>query len=140
MAAQENARIARAHFEAFNNRDFDREVDTLAPDTEWTNVATGETRRGIEGYRQFMQGWATAFPDGRTEVTRVCAGENTVVLEFAGRGTHNGPLATPAGEIPPSGRRLEVPFCEVFEFRGGRLAAVRLYFDSATLLRQIGAA
>lgn len=138
MAAQDNARIARAHFEAFNNRDFDRELGTLAPETEWTNMATGETLRGIEGYRQFMQGWVTAMSDARTEITRVCASEETVVVEFIGRGTHNGPLATPTGEIPPSGRRLEVPFCEVFEFRGGRLGAVRLYFDSATLLRQIG--
>lgn len=138
MAAQENARIARLHPEAFNNRDFEPAVASLAPDGEWVNVATGQTFRGRDAYRQFLQAWATAFPDGRTEVTRVCAGENTVVLEFAGRGTHQGPFATPAGEIPPTGRRIDVPFCEVFDFRDGQLVAGRIYFDATTLLRQLG--
>jgi hypothetical protein len=52
-----------------------------------------------------MQGWADAFPDGRTEDTTAYAGEEFGVTEFIGRGTHNGSLVSAAGEVPETGVR-----------------------------------
>ncbi len=138
MSAQENARVVRAHYALFNKRDFDQAAILNAPDATWVNVATGETFRGPEGYRQFVQGWATAFPDARVEVTRLVADEEGAAAEFIGRGAHNGPLKGPAGEVPPTGRAIEMPFCEVFRMKEGKVAGVRLYFDTATLMRQLG--
>jgi hypothetical protein len=45
---------SRASYEAFNDRDFDRAAALVVEDLEWVNVATGETFREAEGYKQYM--------------------------------------------------------------------------------------
>ncbi len=46
----------RETHEAFNARDLDRAAGYAAEDAEWVTVATGETFRGPEGYKRYMQG------------------------------------------------------------------------------------
>jgi steroid delta-isomerase-like uncharacterized protein len=133
------ADIARQHYDLYNAQDLDRAATSLiAEDAEWVNVATGETFRGPDGYRRFIQGWRSAFPGSRIDDLRIEGNDDVIVAEFRGRGTHAGPLATPAGMLPPTGRVIDVPFCEVMEVREGRISRARLYFDSATLMRQLG--
>ena len=31
-----------------------------------------------------------------------------------------------------------MPFCDVFQFRNGKIVAGRSYFDAATMMRQLG--
>jgi predicted ester cyclase len=73
-----------------------------------------------------------------TEIVEVSTGEDLVVVEFVGRGTHDGPLKGPVGEIPPTGRRVEIRFCEVHEIWDGKIVRFRTYFDPATMMRQLG--
>jgi ketosteroid isomerase-like protein len=99
VSVEDNTRIVRDIHLLWNDREFDRILsEMIAEDIEWITVPTGQTFRGHEGFREFMQGWADAFPDGRTEDTTAYAGEEFGVSEFIGRGTHDGPLRSPAGE------------------------------------------
>ena len=138
MSARDNEALARGAHEAFNERDFDRAAGYVAEDLEWVNVATGETFRGPQGYEQYMRGWAEAFSDARTEITNVLAGDDFAVVEFVGRGTHDGALRGPAGEIPPTGRSVEVRFCEVHQIEDGKISRSRTYFDVTTMMAQLG--
>jgi steroid delta-isomerase-like uncharacterized protein len=138
MSAQDNVKIARKNYETFNNRDFDGTVAQAAENVELLNVPLGVTLHGPEGFRQSVQGWATAFPDSRVEVTNIVAGEEGAVIEFRGRGTHTGPLNGPAGEIPATGRSVDIPFCEVMQIKNGKITSVHTYFDAATMMGQLG--
>jgi predicted ester cyclase len=69
----------------------------------------------------------------------VIATPTTAVVEFWGRGTHTGPLETPKGTIPPTGRRVEWQLCFVYDVHHGKVHHVREYFDAATLMAQLGA-
>lgn len=138
MSAQDNAALVRDVHDAWNGRDFDRILAHTAEDCEWVMMPTGQTFRGLDGMRQYASGWATAFPDGRVEDTSVIAGDNGGVIEFIGRGTHTGPLVSPAGEIPPTGRTLELPFCEVYRITNGKIVGGAIYFDMAGMLQQLG--
>lgn len=138
MAGQDNVATVRALNEAFNNRDWEAAIALTTPDVESVNMATGQTFQGPDGLRQFLQGWATAFPDSRVETTTALADDVSALLEFRGRGTHGGPLQSPAGDIPPTGRSVDIPFAQVLELRDGKIARARLYFDSMTLLQQLG--
>ena len=51
----------------------DRAAAYAAEDLEWVTVATGETFRGPEGYKRYMQGWTATFSDASTEITAVRA-------------------------------------------------------------------
>lgn len=138
MAGQDNVATVRALNEAFNNRDWEAAIALTTPDVQSVNVATGQSFQGPDGLRQFLQGWATAFPDSRVETTTALADDVSALLEFRGRGTHSGPLQSPAGDIPPTGRSVDIPFAQVLELRDGKIARARLYFDSMTLLQQLG--
>ena len=138
MSAQENAANARALNDAFNARDWTAAAALATADVEVINVATGETLHGPQGLQQFLQGWATAFPDSTVETTRVVADEHGVAMEFTGRGTQTGPLGGPMGEIPPTGKRVTVPFAQVLEMQQGKVARARLYFDAMGMLVQLG--
>lgn len=137
MNAQDHAALARALNDAFNARDWDAAVQPMAPDVEIVNMATGESFRGPDGARQFLQGWATAFTDSQVETLRVIADDAGAAMEFRGRGTHDGPLAGPTGAIPATGRRVDIPFAQIFEIQSGKITRVRLYFDLATMLQQL---
>ncbi|MBI1876931.1 MAG: ester cyclase [Chloroflexi bacterium] len=138
MSAQDNAKIAQAIYESFNSREIERGLAQYASDVEIVNMPLGLTLHGHDGYRQFIQGWTGAFPDGKVEVTHMVADDNGVVTEFRGRGKHNGPLAGPAGIIPATGRAIDVAFCEVLEIKNGKIVKDRLYFDAATMMGQLG--
>ena len=40
--------------------------------------------------------------------------------------------------IPPTHRRVEVPLVAIVGFRNGKLAHERIYWDQASVLKQIG--
>jgi steroid delta-isomerase-like uncharacterized protein len=134
----DNAALARSLYEAFNNRDFELGARMIAPEGIITLVGTGQTFTGPEGSRQFETMWVTAFPDGLATVDRVIAQGDHVVVEFTGRGTHNGPLSTPAGDIPATGRSVTLQFIDVLEFADGKIQSQRSYLDSGSLMAQLG--
>jgi steroid delta-isomerase-like uncharacterized protein len=140
MNTQEYRRIAETFYEAFNARDFERAAKLVADDAEILNVPTGQTLRGPEGYCAMDQGWLDAFPDGKIEVTSVAAGDDGIVaVEFIGRGTHDGPLAMPGGELAPTGRPVELHLCDVFRIVDGKVVSYRSYYDALSLLQQLEA-
>ena len=49
-----------------------------------------------------------------------------------------GPLVGPQGEIPPTGKSVDVAFCDVYQFKDGKFTSLRSYFDTATLMGQLG--
>ncbi len=93
----------------------------VTEDFELVDVATGLTLHGPNGLLQWFQGFLTAFPDGRAEqpFNMIAAGD-WVASEHIGRNTHTGPLKTPAGEIPPTGRRVDLQIAEVYQMKDGK--------------------
>jgi steroid delta-isomerase-like uncharacterized protein len=136
--AADNASIVRTMLEAFNERDLERGAAFVAPDAEFVDVPSGSRARGPEGYKQDMQRWLTAFPDGKVEITNLVSAGDTVVVEYTGRGTNTGPLMTPAGEIPPTGKAGQLALCDISQLKDGKIVAGRSYYDVATLLGQLG--
>ena len=61
-----------------------------------------------------------------------------VLYEFLYEGIQTGPLATPSGEVMGSGRRFRVDGAGVLEIRDRRVAAERIYFNTAQFLGQLG--
>lgn len=138
MTGHDAAALAQRFNDAFNARDWDAAAALTAPDATFVNAATGETFHGPAGALQFLSGWATAFPEAQVETTNLVAGGDGAAIEFIGRGVHAGPLKTPLGEIPATGRSAEVHFCSVLRAEGGQIRENRLYFDVAGLLLQLG--
>ena len=130
-----NAETFRQAHEAFNRRDFNAVVAAMANDVTYHDRARNVTFQGHAGFREFMEGWVTAFSNAEVrDVTYIDAGD-TVVAQFTGVGTNDGPL----GPFTRTGKTLKLPFCEIMRFNSdGKIISGAAYYDQMTLLTQLG--
>ena len=134
----DNVTLVRSLYDAYNDRNFDVEADAMAPDGKIVIVGTGDVFEGPAGSRQYNEVWARGFPDGKITVDKVISEGETVVVEFTGRGTHTGTLETSMGSIPATGRSVTLKLCDVIELGRGKITTHRNYFDTGSLMAQLG--
>jgi steroid delta-isomerase-like uncharacterized protein len=135
---QDNSEVVRSFFAAFNDGDLDRAAANVSDDFELLDVAAGQIFRGPEGCRQWLETFRAALPDAQTELVNVFAEGSRVATEHIGRGTHSGPFVTAAGTIPATGRKVELRIAELYELREGKIVRLHAFYDSATMMRQLG--
>lgn len=127
--------VVRAHADAENRHDVEATLRTFHK-PRYEVVPMGGPIDGADAVRALLGGLLAGFPDFHAEIETVHHADSAVVAEIRMTGTHRGPWAG----VPASGKRIDVPSACVFVFDEDRLLCERVYFDMATLLRQIGAA
>jgi steroid delta-isomerase-like uncharacterized protein len=129
--------VARGFIHAHSQANWDRVGELVAPDSVYEEFGTGRRAKGDE-ITELFKGWKRAMPDTEGTVTNAIDGGDTVVLEVTWTGTLTGPLATPEGEIEPTGKHQTTRGCMIFTFEGERISQFRQYFDTMDLLQQLG--
>lgn len=132
-----NRELHERALEAFNTKDEAGIRATCSKDVEYV-APGGMTGKGIDAYLDFCRSWWTAFPDGKALVQRLHVTDDALIEEAVFAGTHRGVLATPMGDIPPTGRRLEGRYTAVYAVSGGRITSDHLVFDRMELMEQLG--
>ena len=138
LTAEQMITIAREQVDAFNSGDWERLEAGLAADASYHEFATQRKVDGPERIVELFKGWKTAFPDAAGTVTSAVGSGNTAALEVTWKGTHTGPLASPQGPIPPTGKRMVLPYVDLFRVRNGKITEHRVYYDQMALLGQLG--
>jgi steroid delta-isomerase-like uncharacterized protein len=140
LTTDEIVNLARKQVEAFNAGNWEEMRAMLASDSRYDELGTQRKIEGPDKIVELFKGWKTAFPDAAGTVTSAFASGSKAALEVTWKGTHTGPLETPEGTIPASGKRQETSAAVFLTFEGDKIKESRHYFDSMTLLEQIGAA
>jgi len=97
--------------------------------------ATGEIAEGREQIQAMMEGVWRAFPDWTLASRGLYDCGDATWLAWTITGTHKGELRG----IPPTHRRFEMLGCSHFTLAAdGFIAQDDVYYDSATMLRQLG--
>lgn len=138
MSVQDNMVIVRKYYDSFNNRTLDEGAKLFAENAEIINPAFNINLKGPEGYKQSSNIWLKAFPDGKIKISTIIPGEDFVTVEFTGNGNNTGILNTPQGEIKATRKQAKLLFCEVLNIKDGKITRSAIYFDFASLLRQLG--
>jgi steroid delta-isomerase-like uncharacterized protein len=125
--------VVKESLDAWNSRNFDRMRDLMHPGYTYTG-GDGREQKGPEAGLAVARMFANAFPDGRIDVVNIKESGDTVLVEFVGRGTHEGDLMG----IAATGRSVSIPVCEVLEVRDGKIYREREYIDVAHMLTQLG--
>ena len=105
----------RGDFEAFRA--------LLDPDCEWVNPMI--QARGAQEIAENVAAYSAAFPRRRHDVSRVIVAGENLAVEGHWIATHE------------SGVTVDVPFAAIMREHGGRIAAVRLYIDTAAFMAQL---
>jgi carboxymethylenebutenolidase len=98
---------------------------------------------GARGREELHDFYANHFlnqipPDMETVPVSRTIGQGRVVDEMIMRFTHSIRLDWILPGIPPTGKRVELPFVVVVQFEGDKLAHEHLYWDQASVLVQVG--
>jgi steroid delta-isomerase-like uncharacterized protein len=125
--------VVREHMESENRHEFDVTLATFSH-PRYELVPTGEVHDGPDEVMAYFTATRTAFPDQRNELIALHHADDAVIAEFDLLGTHDGPLYG----IPPTGRSFRCRVVALFLFDGDRIVCERVYFDSGTILRQLG--
>ncbi len=130
-----NMKTLRAAHESWNKRDFAGVIANAAEKFAYTDHARATTLDTREKFREWTEGWAKAFSDGRITDPQYADAGNIVVAQFTVEGTNDGPF----GSMKPTGRKMSLPFCEICHFdKQGRIVSGGCYYDQYTLLTQLG--
>ncbi len=123
------------HMESENRHEYDATIATF-DHPRYELIGTGDVYDGREEVGRYFQETRTAFPDQRNELIALHHADDAVIVEANLYGTHEGSFRG----LPATGRAFEMRFCAVFVFDEDRLVCERVYFDSNTVLRQLGIA
>jgi steroid delta-isomerase-like uncharacterized protein len=130
------ARDAAARFyELFAEEDIDGAAEIFDPDC--THVMPGG-EQGMDQWKAFNAAFRRALTDAHMDVQNVVESDDAVAVEARFKGTFDEPLALSSGEIPPSGKPIDVRFADFFKLSDGKVVEHRVYWDQAELLTQLG--
>ena len=138
MSDQALVDAAKAPILAYNEKNWEAVNRAIASDLAYDEVGTRRNLHGAADVIAAWKGWAATFPDSKATFEAAHVSGNTVILEVTWRGTQSGPLRTPAGDIPATGKKIEIRACQIFEVADEKVRSLRQYFDMATMLAQLG--
>ena len=134
---RKSARLAlvQQHVRLENEHHLEGVLNTFGEVAQYQDEAWGDSYAGRDGVRSYYEQIMVALPDLEIQIRQQHVTDDNVLLEVLICGTHLGPWRG----LPATGRRVEVPLCAVYSFDDEeRLAGERIYYDRATVLRQLG--
>jgi carboxymethylenebutenolidase len=141
MTQEEMEKVWAEHIRhEFVTGDVEATLATMVEDASVNHVPVNTGGRGKAELRAFYRDvFIGSWPDDleMTTTNRVF-GRDQLVIEDHLRFTHENRMDWFLPGVPATHRPVEVDFVIVAQFRDGKLACERIYWDQATVLRQIG--
>jgi ketosteroid isomerase-like protein len=136
--ALDNEQIVRNAYQIAEDKDMIAWAAAFTADGTFTDESIGVTWTGPAELPEQVENYARAFPDMHRELYQVYVAGDIVVVQLALQGTHLGPLHLPAGTLPPTGKRMDAPCCDVFELAGDKIKRFDCYPEASIILTQLG--
>ncbi|HEX2587181.1 MAG TPA: nuclear transport factor 2 family protein [Gaiellales bacterium] len=124
-------------YEAFDAGDADAVLSVFSDELETTDPGMG-TVHGHGPFREYIETLKRAVPDARAVIEGMYDDGDVVVVEGRFAGTFTGPLASPDGDIDPTGATVDLRFADVSRARNGKIVSYHTYYDQLGLLTQLG--
>src|SRR5260370_22614006 len=124
----------------FANRDTEATLATMVDDAYVNHIPVMSGGYGKSVIRRFYsRDFIPSMPPDTTltPISRT-VGEDQIVDEMIFRFTHTQEMPWMLPGIAPTYRRVEVPLVAIVHFRDGKLAHEHIYWDHASVLKQIG--
>lgn len=119
------------------SKDTAKFVSLFADDGYFLDVPAGKKYQGAD-IGTVVDVFASAFPDMHRELFDVYVTDDVVVVELALRGTHLGNLPHAGVALAPTGRKIDVPCCDVFHLKDGKVTSFHCYNAASVLMQQLG--
>jgi carboxymethylenebutenolidase len=124
----------------FVTRDTEATLATMVDDAYVNHVPVMTGGRGKDALRAFYsRDFIPRMPPDTTltPVSRT-VGEDQLVDEMIFSFTHTEEMPWMLPGVPPTNRHVQVPLVVIVRFRDGKLAHEHIYWDQASVLKQLG--
>ena len=124
----------------FSTRDVSSTIATMVEDAYVNHVPVMTGGYGHQALRRFYkEDFISPMPaDTSIQLVSRTLGEDQLVDEIIFSFTHTEEMPWMLPGVPPTHRRVDIPLVVVVGFRDGKLAHERIYWDQASVLKQIG--
>jgi hypothetical protein len=139
ISTSKNEKTVREIYRTAEVKDIKAFISLFTEDGYFWDVSAGVKYYG-QDIGKTVEIYARAFPDMHRELLQffVKDDENVVIVELTLNGTQKGPLALPAGDIPPSNNVMKAPCCDLFYLENGKVKAFHCYTAGTIILGQLG--
>lgn len=129
--------FVQEYFDAWKGTD-EQKILAYYSDDVVLHLPTGTLEGKVAVRDNFVRPFIAGFPGNVHAIRNLAHAKNLVAVEWNFEAVHKGPFAN----VAATGKQVQVPGCSFYEYNLGTrtIPAGRIYFDLATLLRQIGAA
>ena len=122
--------LLEKQFAAWNSHDPDKVAACYTDDATYEDVAFGEVAHGREELKKMAAGFFAAVPDMKLEIVSSSQHGNEGSVEWVFSGTDAGLYKT--------GKKFSVRGASRFQLRGGKFSSNKDFYDSASIMRQVG--
>ena len=122
--------VAEKWIAAWNSHDAEKLLPLFTADVFYEDVAFGEANHGSAELRKFAASYFEAVPDLKIELQRSSIHDGHGTIEWTLSGTDKGMYKT--------GKKFSVRGVSVIEVREGKIFRNLDFYDSATIMRQLG--
>jgi carboxymethylenebutenolidase len=141
MTPQKLERLWEEHLRGeFETKDAEATLATMTDDASVDHVPVHSGGKGKSALRAFYRDvFIPSWPDDlvQTPTNRV-VGDHQLVDEIRTRFTHDRPMEWFLPGIPPTRKAVDIDIIVVVQFRDDKICCERIYWDQATVLRQVG--
>lgn len=141
MTTENNVRLWLAHLNGeFTNRNEEESLATMVEDASVCHMPIGSGGAGKTVLRRFYRDeFIPSIPeDWNLTLTNRVVTDNCIAEESRLRFHHSKQMDWFLPGIAPTGKLIEIDIVVFIDFRDGLMAAERIYWDQAAVLRQIG--
>ena len=132
-------KLAESVQQAWDNHDVDALVALYAEDAVMFIPGEAEPCRGRKAIAENQGSYLRAMPDMTIKFSTIVIQGNHIAFEGIFQGTFTGPLASPEGDIPPTGRSVKAGFAFFAKVNAdGLIEEDRTYFDNLDFMKQLG--
>ncbi|MBK7384401.1 MAG: ester cyclase [Flavobacteriales bacterium] len=134
--AQANAQMETFQkvFEMFNTGNMEGLDALVAADMIDHNPDPMATMKGLDGLKEMMGMYRTAFPDIKETVERITSDGDMVYAHYHMTGTNTGPM----GPMPATGKAMDVMGMDIVRFADGKAVEHWGYMEESKMMQQLG--
>ena len=134
MSTEENKALLRRLYDEVFNKKNRAAIDEFISPNQVDHAAPPGLPGGIEGAKQTITMYWTAFPDLHFTVEDLIAEGDKVVARLTASGTQQGAFMG----IPPTGKQATITAIDINRIAGGQFVEHWLNMDTLGLLQQLG--
>jgi carboxymethylenebutenolidase len=141
MSAANLEQIWAEHLKGeFATKDVESTLATMVEDASVNHMPVNTGGRDKEQLRRFYRDdFIPSWPDDlEMRLVNRVVGQDQLAEELHLRFTHSRRMEWFLPGVPPTNKVVDIDLVVVVQFRGDKLACERIYWDQATVLRQVG--